>query len=361
MKKRIERASFAVAAVAALVVLAAASDGVRPVNDAAIAVDGYPAALSEFGFFTDLRTRTPTARMFGYQLNTPLFSDYTEKQRYLYVPTGKVARYGADAVIDLPVGSAIVKTFGYGRNAAFRPIETRVLLRRSGGWVAIPYVWNSEQSDAVLKRSGTRVPVTFVDPQGRSRSISYSVPNQNQCKGCHDLAGAIVPIGPTARNLNDGTQLQAMVAAGILDRAPTDAPRLARWDDERAPLPARANAYLEVNCAHCHNANGPASNSGLWLDWRQPDAVARGIGKHPVAAGRGSGGRDFAIDPGRPDNSILLFRMASTDPGVAMPELGRATVHDEALAVLTRWIAAMPASKSAPQPENESQVKQASR
>ena len=131
MKKRIERASFAVAAVAALVVLAAASDGVRPVNDAAIAVDGYPATLSEFGFFTDLKTRTPAPRMFGYQLNTPLFSDYTEKQRYLYVPTGKVARYDADAVIDLPVGSAIVKTFGYGRNAAFRPIETRVLLRRS--------------------------------------------------------------------------------------------------------------------------------------------------------------------------------------------------------------------------------------
>lgn len=172
--------------------------------------------------------------------------------------------------------------------------------------------------------------------------ISYKVPNQNQCKECHALAGAVTPIGPKARNLNDGTQLQALVASGMLDRAPADAPRLARWDDTAAPLAARATAYLQVNCGHCHNPDGAASNSGLFLDRPERDAVARGLLKRPVAAGRGSGNRDFDIDPGHPDNSILLFRMASTDPGIAMPELGRATVHDEALVLLTRWIAAMP-------------------
>ena len=89
-----------------------------------------------------------------------------------------------------------------------------------------------------------------------------------------------------------------------------------------------------------HQSHGSANRPRLW-------------GKHPVAAGRGSGNRDYAIDPGNPDNSILLYRMASTDPGVAMPELGRATAHDEALALLTEWIKAMPAS--------DSQVKQPGR
>jgi hypothetical protein len=65
-----------------------------------------------------------------------------------------------------------------------------------------------------------------------------------------------------------------------------------------------------------------------------------------VAAGRGSGGRDFAIQPGAPDASILIYRMESTDPGIAMPELGRATVHQEGVALVREWIAEMP--KSAP-------------
>lgn len=356
MLAALNRMALGVMGVAAAATLAFAQ-APAGVNDAAIVDDALPAALSDYRFFTDLPSRTPDARLFGYTLNTPLFSDYAEKQRYLYVPAGKAARYDAAAVLELPVGSAIVKTFGYRQAGTFRPLETRVLLRRAGGWVALPYVWNADLSDAVLKRGGTRIPVSFTDPAGRARSISYAVPNQNQCKGCHDLGGAIVPIGPTVRNLNRDGQLERLQAAGLLDRLPATPPRLARWDDARAPIDARAAAYLEVNCAHCHNARGPASNSGLWLDHGQPDPVARGIAKHPVAAGRGSGGRDYAIDPGRPDNSILLYRMASTDPGIAMPELGRATAHDEALALLTRWVGAM--RKAAP--ANASQVKQPTR
>lgn len=330
-----------VSSCAAIVILAAALDEPTGVNDTAITAESYPATLSEFRLFTDTAKRTPAARVEPYQLNTPLFSDYAEKQRFLYVPAGKTATYDAEKVFDLPVGSALVKTFGYEQKGAFKALETRLLLHRASGWVAIPYVWNAAGTDAVLKRAGTRIPVTFTDPSGRSRSISYAVPNQNQCKDCHALAGAITPIGPKARNLNDGVQLNRLVAAGLLDRAPADAPRLARWDDEAAPLADRATAYLETNCAHCHNREGAASNSGLFLGWKEQDANARGILKRPVAAGRGSGEGEFAIDPGHPERSIMLYRLASTDPGIAMPELGRATAHDEGIALLTRWIAGM--------------------
>ena len=319
------------------------------VNDAAIVSDGYPTTLSGYGFFADMAKRTPAPRVIPYQLNTPLFSDYAEKQRYLYVPGGHTARYDAEAVLSLPVGSALIKTFGYGAGAAFRPLETRVLLHRESGWVALPYVWNADLSDAVLKRAGTRIPVTFTDPTGAAHSISYAVPNQNQCKECHGLSGAVTPIGPTARNLDDGRQLAALVAAGVLDRAPAGTP-LVRWDDERAPLEARARAYLEVNCAHCHRREGSASNSGLFLATSEVDPVARGIGKRPVAAGRGAGDGTFAIEPGHPERSILIHRLGSTEPGVAMPELGRATVHREGLALLERWIAAMPATDSQRKP-----------
>ena len=313
------------------------------VNDAAITADGYPAKLSDYGFFTDLTRHTPATRVVGYDLETPLFSDYTAKQRFIYVPAGGQAKYDAKAAFDFPVGSALIKTFGYGAGTAFKPIETRLLLRRASGWVAIPYVWNAEGTDAVVKRAGTRLPVAFTDPSGRARQISYAVPNANQCKDCHALSGQIAPIGPKARYLNHGGQLQSLVKAGLLDRAPANAPRVARWDDPKAPLDARARAYLEINCAHCHNPAGAASNSGLFLELDRADAIALGIGKRPVAAGRGSGGRDFAIAPGNPEGSILIYRLRSTDPGIAMPELGRATAHDEGIALLSEWIESLPA------------------
>ena len=331
-------------ALAAAVLLFCAALAGRPaaVNDAAITGDTLPGKLSDYGFFTDLVGETPAARVIGYDLETPLFSDYAAKHRYLYVPAGKTARYDAEAAFDLPVGSALIKTFGYRQAGKFRPLETRLLLRRAGGWVALPYVWNAEGTDAVLKRAGTRIPVTFTDPAGEARTISYAVPNQNQCKDCHALSGAIAPIGIKTRYLNHNGQLEKLIVADMLDRLPRDAPRIARWDDPAAKLDDRARAYLEINCAHCHNPAGAASNSGLFLESGRRDPVALGIGKRPVAAGRGSGGRDFAIQPGDPDASVLIYRMESTDPGIAMPELGRATVHQEGVALLRAWIESMP-------------------
>ena len=65
------------------------------------------------------------------------------------------------------------------------------------------------------------------------------------------------------------------------------------------------------------------------------------MSKHPVAAGRGSGGLKQVIVPGDPDASILMYRMASIEPGVAMPELGRSVEDADGLALIRAWIAAM--------------------
>lgn len=309
-------------ALIALALLGAAPVGV---NDAAITGDALPAKLSEFRFFEGGR---PNARVQGYSLTTPLFSDYADKDRFIYVPAGQKARHRGDGGIEFPVGSALIKTFGY----PGQTIETRVLLRRASGWVALPYVWEGE--DAVLRRGGKRIELAAA-----GRTISYAVPNQNQCKECHQSNGAIEPIGTKARNLLPA-QRQGLVKAGLLDAAPAGL-TLPRWDDARLPVAARARAYLDVNCGHCHSRTGIANNSGLYLTWEEADPVARGIGKRPVAAGRGSGGLEVAIAPGRPDQSILLYRMASTDSGVAMPELGRSLVHEEGVALVRDYIAGL--------------------
>jgi uncharacterized repeat protein (TIGR03806 family) len=320
-----------------------------PVAQAVITGETLPRNLSDFRFFTDGFDQTPNAGVVGYDLNTPLFTDYAAKQRFVYVPPGETARYTDDGVFEFPVGSALIKSFGY--PADFRNpdsevqwLETRVLLRREDGWVALPYVWNEDGSDALLRRAGRRIPVSFVDGAGTEQVISYRVPNQNQCKNCHLRDDAIALIGPSARNLNDGVQLTQWHTLGILDRIPDTMLRIPRWDDpDDGTLDERARAYLDVNCAHCHRRDGSASNSGLFLRYEEADPIARGIFKRPVAAGRGSGGLDFDIEPGHPERSIVLFRMQASDPGIAMPELGREILHREGIELIRRYIVAMDA------------------
>ncbi len=304
---------------------------IADVNDAAILGKKPPKKLSEFGFFTDIAAMTPDAALVSYDLTAPLFSDYADKTRYIYTPSA--APYQTDGVLDFPVGAALIKTFHYGEHR----IETRVLLHQEAGWTAFPYLWNEDGTDAVLKIAGKTL-----DLDTKYGPVTYRVPNFNQCKGCHvDADNAFQPIGPKVRNLNKGDQLAHLVAAGALAEAPNDAPVTPDYMDESVALDLRARAYLDANCAHCHAPGLPADTSGLYLHWEEDRPVHLGVNKHPVAAGRGSGGHLVDIAPGDPDASILHYRMASTDPGVMMPEIGRSIVHQEGLQLIRDWIAGM--------------------
>src|SRR3546814_636528 len=154
--------------------------------DALLAKTPAP-SLDAYRLFVDAAARHPNAGLTPYALNTPLFSDYAEKTRYLYLPPGTRARYRAQGALDLPVGATLVKTFAYpadfrrpDQNVRF--IETRLLIHLKSGWTALAYVWNAEQTKAVLKRAGARVDVGFLDAHGRNVQVDYAVPNANQCK-----------------------------------------------------------------------------------------------------------------------------------------------------------------------------------
>ena len=87
---------------------------------------------------------------------------------------------------------------------------------------------------------------------------------------------------------------------------------------------------------------GTARTSGLDLSVAQRKPAKYGVMKSPVAAGRGSGGREYDIVPGKPDESILLFRLESEQPSIRMPSLGRNMAHPESIELIREWIASMP-------------------
>ena len=320
---------------AALLLMGAAlaAKPVLSVNASAVSGTDYPAALSDYGFFADGPAQNAAPGVTPYRLNTPLWSDGAEKLRFVYIPPGQQAKAQGEGLLDLPVGSALIKTFKMGGKL----IETRVLLHRAEGWVALPYVWDADQREARLTLGGKRIALTGPD----GKPLSYAVPNKNQCKECHGVAGAVTPIGPKAYNLAP-TWLAALQKAGKLDRVPTVARHIPLWEGrDHADAALAARGYLDVNCAHCHNPDGAASNSGLYLGWLESDPIKLGIGKRPVAAGRGSGNLDFDVVPGDAAHSILYYRMASLEGGIAMPELGRAAVDPAGLAAVQRWIGEM--------------------
>ena len=322
---------------------------------------------------------TPKAGVIPYDLNTPLFSDYAQKTRLVYVPPGSSAAYDAVASLDLPVGTIVAKTFALApdqRSPATgrKLVETRLLVHTADGWKGYPYVWNDAETEATYTPGGRKTQMPMVTPSGTSVTADYLVPSQSQCSQCHEDhnpgdAGSLPMhlLGPTARNLNrdydyaTGTQnqLDAWTAAGILTGAPpsADAPKLvAAHDPASGTVEERARAWLEVNCAFCHSTTGLAYTSGLHLGTAVTDPYELGICKPPVAAGPGTGGRLHDIVPGSPDDSILVYRVEARwdDPDLpnfdqaVMPPLGRTVRSEEGVALVRQWISDMTPTPCAP-------------
>lgn len=319
----------------------------------AVVQEELPAQLSELGLFSGkMAAQTPAPGVLAYDLNTPLFSDYTHKYRFIKLPAGTSMLYrGDDDALQFPQGTIVAKTFAYpvdqrDLSKGQRLLETRIMRNDGESWTGVSYVWNQQQTEATQKLTGTVLPSEWMHTDGQTRSNAYIVPNANQCKGCHGLKND--PIGPRPRNLQrdfvqgpgPANQLERWVKEGVLKElnATHVTAALPRWNDEQAPLDGRARAWLDVNCAHCHQPTGPARQSGLDLRYTQQSGVDRGVMKLPVAAGRGSGGRAYDVVPGHPEKSILMFRLESTEPGIMMPELPRRMVDVEGVALIRDWI-----------------------
>lgn len=335
--------------------------------------------LSAYQLFTwDARTTqfTFNDRVVPYDLNTPLFSDDALKQRAIYVPDGASATYDPEGEFSFPVGSVIIKTFWFADDlrtpATSNPrlVETRLLVRNADGWQPMPYIWDADQKDATYTPAGDVRAISFTDAAGAARTANYLIPARNQCESCHALETPggvdLVLIGVKARHLNrtydfGGTtgaanQLDHLAALGMLTGAPASASAPTAYDFRPveasgtsavapADLDTAARAYLDINCGHCHNANGVNGvTSQLFLDHTNTDPFHLGVCKRPGSAGVGNGGLVFDIVPGDPDHSILYFRDSTTKVGAMMPLLERSIEHQNGSALLHDWIAAMPAT-----------------
>jgi uncharacterized repeat protein (TIGR03806 family) len=242
----------------------------------AIEPAGFSLKLSDYNIYQgNLSDLIVTEDYNIYELSSPFFSDYAEKQRLIKIPNGTLMNVVDDGLLDFPEGTIIVKTFYYfndkrDETKGKKVIETRLLIKENNDWKTATYLWNDEQTDANLISAGLNKAVNWIAETGEAKAISYHIPSNAECATCHQSSGKIMPIGPKVRNLNidvirsnvTQNQLIYLQSEGVLSSVtPTDFGTMPNYRNTNLTLDARSRAYLDINCAACHNENGFAANS----------------------------------------------------------------------------------------------------
>jgi uncharacterized repeat protein (TIGR03806 family) len=340
-------------------------DDYSPITPVAVDLTLVPyEKLSDYHFFSGaLSNQKPSKDVIPYEPNSSLFTDYSHKKRFVWIPKGAKATYNGDnAVLELPVGSAIIKTFYYDHvqpSNSTKIIETRIMIRKETGWLFADYVWNDSQTEAYLDLNGSIKNISWQDENNTIRTIDYRIPNEAQCIVCHKTKQTVngvysqknIPIGIKPQNLNRMytygsqtiNQLTKWMDLGILENTfnlPTPANTTVNYNDASQPLEKRVRSYFDINCAHCHTQNGHCDYRPMLLSFSETNNNLTNMGVCVNTQDMQDFSSDLSkiVTPRRIDRSMLFYRMNTVDETYRMPIHGRTVIHTEGIALVEAWI-----------------------
>jgi uncharacterized repeat protein (TIGR03806 family) len=314
----------------------------------------YP-KLSDYKFFIgNLKEQKPSYGVIPYKPSSELFSDYALKNRFVWMPNGVKATFNGDSnVLELPLGSALIKTFYY-KNVqptnTTKIIETRIMIRKSTGWIFANYIWNDQQTDALLTTQSTARDLSWKDANNVVHTLNYRTPEVDfECLRCHSTFDnqIINPLGIKPQNINynfnyaDGSknQLSKLIEFGYLENnLPEQINSTVDFNDTSKSLDLRVRSYFDANCAHCHVNGGEASMHNLRFAFNETiNPMKMGVSAH--AAHYLGGYNNVTVTPGNVSLSILHYRInTENDLLYIMPPLSRTKKHTEAVELIETWI-----------------------
>ncbi|HEY0091316.1 MAG TPA: hypothetical protein VGB43_02425, partial [Flavobacterium sp.] len=326
----------------------------------------YP-KLSDYKFFEGpMKDQNPSLDVLPYEPASSLFTDYAHKKRFVWMPKNQKATYNEDdKVVELPVGSALIKTFYYDNVQNVTPvgstriIETRVMIRKANEWIFANYVWNEAQTEAYYDISGSFTNVSWTDENGITKTTDYRIPSEEQCIVCHKKKEVVngeeitvhVPIGIKPQNLNfnysygsgSQNQLTKWIEYGYLENdftLPSVQNSTIDWSDTSKPLELRVRSYLDVNCAHCHMTDRHCDYRPMRFAFTETLNNLQNMG----VCVETSDMQDFPsaysqiVTPGKTDRSMMYYRLDTSNEGYRMPLHGRTVIHEEAVSLIGQWI-----------------------
>ena len=315
----------------------------------------FPDLLSDTGLFTDTSSLTPASGLIEYDVNAPLWSDYSDKRRWIAIPNGERINFSANSAWQFPVGTVLVKHFAMdmivGDPDSERRLETRVLINQRQGWFGVTYRWNAQQTDAELLTAAATETLTIADARFNNgqRVQSYFYPGPNDCLSCHVSASGVV-LGVKTQQLNGAFDYQTETGTKSANQLTTwkhiglfstqigtanQYSSFAPLDDSNASLSQRSRAYLDSNCSFCHQAGGTAPVN---IDLRHSLSLSQTqtLDTEPQAGDLGINDARI-IASGDAQRSVLWQRMSITDDN-RMPSIASQMPDEEALAVIQQWI-----------------------
>ncbi|HEX3133320.1 MAG TPA: RICIN domain-containing protein, partial [Planctomycetota bacterium] len=315
-----------------------------------------PGTLSGTGLFSTTSTLATKAGIVPYSVNSALWSDNAQKQRWVALPGTATITFAATGEYSWPGGTIFIKHFDLVINEvtkAKRRLKTRVLVLDGSGdnGYGVTYKWRSDKSEADLVAGGGEDESITITTSGGSRTQVWHYPSRDQCLQCHTVNAGFV-LGPKTRQLNGAyayptgrsdnqvrtwSYLQ-MFTTQVNEDAIAGYQHTVKVDDTTATLENRVRSYLDANCAHCHRPGG----TGAQWDARYDTPLAsQNIINGAMRETFGISGAKV-VAPADVPKSIMHLRMQSTVATQQMPPLARNVVDSTAVSALAQWIGTLP-------------------
>ena len=305
----------------------------------------FPRRLSETGLFPDMETLAPHPALEPYEINVPLWSDGAHKTRYVMLPGMEKIQVAKSGRFTYPVGTIFVKHFHFDADNAIpgrgKRLETRLFVRGQRDWEGYTYVWDEDQTDAHLLDGRLEQPRT--DPAGAAAKAHWTYPSRSDCMSCHtEVGGWIIGFRPEQLNRTcdpDGAAVNQLDRFQQLGYFEGDLSSFERsWPDWNEPGDKEreaVRAYLDVNCAMCHQPDGPGNASiDLRFDTKLKDTglVDRKPGQWNLGVYNAR-----LLAPGEPARSLLYTRLDRTD-AKGMPPIAHNVPDPVGMKRIEAWI-----------------------
>ncbi|MEM9068712.1 MAG: hypothetical protein AAGE52_09405 [Myxococcota bacterium] len=298
--------------------------------DAGPPCDGPP------GLYIDPDCEELSPEILPYNPQFWLWSDGTDKGRFIAFPDGAVIDSRDEDAWVFPVGTRIWKNF----DLDGMHLETRYFEKTRAGeglstWRIRTYQWNEDQN-AVTEVTDGAFNVLGTD---------HDIPPVAACGRCHD-GGAqpdiVLGFGSIQLNHDDSdVTLADLESMGLLSDPVDEALAVIPTPD---PVVREALGYLHANCGHCHGGFAPAAGMRLFLE--TGTATIEETGAYQTAVGQPSAWvtpeATTRVVPGDPEASTLFLRMNTREPVNQMPPLATEAVDDVGLEEVRQWILSLP-------------------
>jgi hypothetical protein len=320
-------------------------DGWTPYSAKCVGAAVPPTTIECTGLYENVATRTIAPGIRAYAPAVPLWSDFAEKKRWIWLPPAtKIDATDPNDWI-FPVGTKLFKEFA--RDG--RRVETRMWQKvKDGYWVRATYAWNAAETEATSAPGG--------DIPWSSDGGVYHIPTGDECDQCHHgrtdniLGFEAVSLGLDGAT---GLTLAQLVAEKLITPVPAST-KLTVGDDGTG-VAAPALKWLHINCGvPCHNDNSNSTAYGsnmrlrldpTLLDGRPSTSFPARETTMGMLANNPMWNTEPRITPGDPAQSLLVKLITSrgtNNPAAnQMPPIASNIVDETDTPLVIDWISKM--------------------